>query len=475
MAATRIEGFVLDRSFVNRQQNTHLLLDQAQNKVGTMTQHGASYFVTPEEVIDKRTASTRAVAWQASVSSSIVFDSTVFAALSTLLTSVPEASVNAIFDIVDRIGFNLSSSDTVQTVDGALTSDKVANTVYIPGTCQWSTKLLSTTVYNDDGTTKVVSVPAWIEFGVSLTGSTSSAQYTLVLYLSNDDWIADYTQSTIVTVIPPLPYDTLFNAPIATSVANVFSTANITASLSMATSQLPLSQQFMSGMAEFYVTLTDGTTSTQVPFNLYYRGRSPAITDIRIAIRDAIAQSGVGTLSAWKTRAPNIYITSRFYLLPMYSKVVSKPAATMYENIIQLSDVSKLISTSFAAVGLDINLTDMAILEASYNRLMLLAIPDVATIPDASVTPITRLLDIFTDYQTCSTTDPSFVLLTSDTQSMISQLNMILAQEMGASQTTTPYAKTTEGSMEYYAFTVAETELCVATQACMATLENPDT
>lgn len=464
------ELFLLDLAFVDRIKTTNGIVSPGTSKICSLTPHGASYITKGLYLVDQRVAGTRAVSWTPVTRSTLLMDSAVFSDVNTALSTISIDVQDTLFALVDRLVFNYNATDTTAVIDAALTKISGGSNLYVAGSVILSTVAIATNVYNDDETTTQVTVPSFATIDVNLMTGSQTQVYQLKIYLSNDSWVTSYSKSTVISVIPPLDYATLYTAPIATSSANVFSTATISSTLSYNTTHDPMTAQTLSGVTTFLVKLVDTTGTTNVPFNLFYKGRVPTVAEMRVAVRTAMLASGTGDYNGWKARAPNVFITSRFYLFPMWGSAIQGSTKTLYPDIIEIADIQTFITQATLSLSIPDDILKYQVFEASYNRMMIISVADSTSTTADGTTPLLRLLTLFPDYQTCSSIDPDYALLSTDTQDFIKQLNYALAQASGVTQTN-PYVEAIDGNLKYYPLVVNETELCLVTKDGFTAIE----
>ena len=465
-----IEGFLVDQAFIDRTQTVHGMLSSDPNQICSFTPNGTTFFNTPTKLTDSATAAQRSVAWVASTVSSLIVDTTVYPLFSTLTAEISKAQQSAIFRVLDRLAFRNNPTVAIATIDAELSVDTTLTGLYVAGSCSRSTVFTPTVVWLDNATQYPCSVPNFVQFDMSFTIGETQTVVTFLIYLNCDSFTQNYSMSTVKVVVPPLPYDTLLNSPVKSSVGNVFSTATMTANLAYSTQNQTISKSTISGELTFNVTLVDGTDTVDVPFTLWYKGKAPTVSQIRDAIRSALTASGVGTQAQWQARTPGLYIIARFYLFPLWDKVIAKDTVNLYQPMVDLKDIIALNKTAMAAAGLTVDIATEGLFQSGYNQIVLLTVPDASYVPmDTSLVGSKYLTDYFPDYQACTSVDPVYALLNQDTQSFIARLNTLLAKAAGATSTDTT-ATVTEGQLIYYSITIGEIEMCLITKECYQTL-----
>lgn len=465
-----IEGFLVDQAFTDRAKAVHGILSQDANQICSFTPHGTTYFNTPVKMTDPVNATDRKVAWTPSTKSTLLVDTTTFPAFSTLFQTMSSDQMSAFFRIIDRLAFRNDPAASIGAIDSELSTDTTLNVFYVAQSCARSGNFTPVNVWLDNETTQKISVPNFIQFDFALTIGAQQVVTSIIIYLNCDAFTQNYSKSTVKTVVAPLPYATLLSAPVKGSIGNVFATATLTAGLAYQTQQPDMALNTMSGICTFSVTLIDGMDSAEVPFNLLYKGKQPTVSQIRDAIRTALLTSGTGTEDDWRNRAPGLFIIARFYLFPLWDKTVTRPTTILRQNILQFRDIISLNKTAMLAAGLNVDIATEATFQSGYNGLMVLAVPDSSYVPmDQSLTGSKYLLDYFPDFQTCTSVEPIYALLTQNTQILIKRLNDILAKADGvATVDTTPVMQ--EGVISYYGITVGDLEMCVITKECYTKL-----
>lgn len=465
-----IEGFLIDTAFIDRVKSVHGILSTDANQIGAMTPHAITYFNTPTKMSDTRTAGTRAVGWAATTTSSLLVDSTVFPSFSNIYPSMTSAQIGALFAIVDRLAFMNDPTATSDVIEASLVGDATISEIYVAGSATRSINTTLVPVWLDNETQVPISVPNYVRFDISIPVGEVSTTATFLIYLNCDTFTQSYSKSTVVVVTPPLDYNTLLNAPIKSTTSNVFTAASLSATLAYKLQSPDMAISTMSGQASYSVTLVDGSDTVDVPFNLMYKGRFPTVSQIRDAIRSDIVASGVGTTDQWRVRAPGLFIISRFYIFPLWDKTYTKPTVVLNQAILQIRDLIKINQTVMVQAGLSVALETQAVIPSGYDDILLIAVPDASYTPtDETQDGSQYILDYFPDFQTCSSVEPIYALLSPDTQLFIKRLNDLLAKSSGASSTdVTPV--TQEGTLSYYSVTVSELEICLITKECYMAL-----
>lgn len=459
-----IEGFVTDLSFIDRSKAVSGVFTPTVGQVATLTAKVLSYFSDPVLFEDRRVPADRAVNWSPTVSPRLVIDKTSFGDFTTVLGNLNTSKSNGFFKLIDKLFFAYASSNTRPAIETFLTTDADIGPIYVADSFRVSQQLVSDTVYLENAGTKTVQVPSFIDFAIKLPSGSTQVTYVLKLYTSVEAWIAGYNISTIVKVIPPLPYDVLYDDSLVTSTDNVFSTASLTATLSYTTTEALLGTVSVSGIKEYKAILTDGVNKTTVPFNILYKGRKPTLFEIRTAIKQAIAASGVGDEVHWRKRIPGVYVEGRFYIIPFWDKTYAKPGQVVFPNILPYKDFATTTMDIVSSLGYGDITAYLDVFTLYYNRMSATAIPDLS-----GTVNVYSLAELIPDYQNCAPTDEQFSYMQQRTQDFSKDLNLILAVDSGVSSSLV-YTPVTEGLLDFYSFTVDSYEICVITKQCYKTI-----
>jgi hypothetical protein len=460
-----VEGFVIDSAFVDQSKAINgILVDDSVN-VASLTQKALKYFNVPEVFADTRLPNTRDVNWVATTNPKIVVDQTSFGDFITTVNALGTPITQGLFKIVDKLIFKYNSAVSHATLETFLTTDVATSGIYIPGTFQVATRILTDTVYLSPGITSSVQVPVFVRFSIVVPSGSTTKQYDLTLFVAADEFITGYSESTIVAVVPPLSYNTIYSASLVAAVDNVFATGVMSANLSYNTSHVVLGNTTVSGMVEYNVILTDASTNTvAIPFNILYKGRSPSGIEIRTAVRNAVLASGIGDQTGWKSRIPGLFVLGRFYIIPLWDKTYTKPDQVLFPNITKFSDMNSKTNEILQSLAYGDVSSYIDVFSAYYNKMLLTAVPDMS-----GALSVYHLSQIIPDYQDFSPTEDNYSYMNTVTKNFSSAVNTILALETN-NQTSTSYYTTTENLLTFYSFTVGEYEMCVITKLCYDTI-----
>jgi len=463
--STIIEAFVVDSAFINRSNPISDFPIENFGAVATLTPKAYSYFDNPAVYKDNRGPSSRVVGWAAETSPSIVVDETSYSGFVSAINNLSTPVSSGLFKLVDRLMFNFNSSETSAEIEADLLADPDIADIYVADSFSVSASLVEGTFYYASGTPGTVDVPKFIKFSIEIPSGSSTTIYVITLFASVEAWLTGYDISTIVKVVPPLPYADIYTASLVSSTANQFSTANLTATLSYNTTKETLGTVSISGITTFVAIAVDAQGNTApIPFNILFKGKTPTRSQIRTAIRDELLNSGVGTETGWEARLPGVFITGRFYLVPLWDLTYTKPDQVLFPSILNLATITEKTNLILESTGFGDLKDSMDILPVYYNRMTVMAVPDLTGVVDVQL-----LNEIIPDYQSFSTVEDNFEYMNAFTKSFATQLNTVLTLDT-TDTSSDDFVVIEENLLTFYSFVVGKYEMCVVTKTCYATL-----
>lgn len=454
MANTLIHTFLYDADFINTASITDPVLKAG--GVCVLSPRGLSYFVNPQEITDPRTSRSASLNTTLTKQPQLVVDQTEFPQFLTDVQNTWSLTEREnLFAIIDQLLFAYNANATPATIELALT----AYPQYLPNSYVLSNTVTATTNY---GTTTPanITVPDYVTFTFVIANGT---QYEFQIWANNTVFLTNYPLSTVAVVVPPLSFEQLYSTNLVSGIASIFTTAAQTSALSQQTLQSYIQSGEYSGFVAQNVTFVDANNdSVQVQFNLLYNGAVPGAIAIRTAIRNLLVNSGTGTSAGWQARAPSLFVTQLWYLLPLWENKTSQVASFVYPNIVPLSvlnnDATKIlydVSSGFVTSNIDV-------LTAYYNNLTLAAVPDSENAPTRL-----SLAAEHPTYQDVAPTDVNFNYMAQTTQQFASLLGAALSAAAGNVTTNvnlTTYTPSGD-NRTYITFSVNDVEYYVITQA----------
>ena len=454
-----VEGYVADQAFADLQKSINPILVPGSVNFATLTPKAMSYFVTPAFFKDNRTPSTRAVNWTPSTQANLIVDSTTFSSFTNLINDLASPITAGFFKIIDKLIFNYNASNTPSQIETALLADSAIAAIYVPGSQEVASTVVTDTVYYSDGTTASVTGPTFVRFSIVLPSGSTTQQFDLTLFAEVNAWLDGYGTSTILSVIPPLPYADIYSSSLTLTTDNIFSTSTLSANLSYTTSVVTLGVATVSGITEFSVWLHDDAGNRkQIPFNIIFKGQKPTAMEMREAIKAAVLGSGIGTEAGWEDRIPGLFLLGRIYVVPMWSQTFQKTLQKIYPSINVYTKLASITNKVLQSLQYGDVSFSMDVLSAYYNKMRLTAVPDRST--GATITMLSTLCP---DYQDFSPSNQNFFYLSDDSKDFAIGLNAVLALDYTG--TTNPlYPVSNESLFSFYSFVIDQYEICVITQ-----------
>lgn len=451
--------FVIDQAFTDYKDPIHQILNTVD--VARPSTKALSYFNDVSLCKDTRAAASRQVNWNGDTVPSFIFDDKVASDFATALKAVDSKYVGDIFALIDRVAFYVQTGDNATVLDTALQALDGVKDIYVAGSLSYPSATSAAAAYQADGTTVNVTCPTYFYAELFLPIGSTPTQFGVTFWISNAAFEAGYSISTIISVVPPIDYTTILSASLTDNQSNVFSVATKSSNLNYATINAQIDAVNASGYLTYLVTLHDTSGATlSIPFNLLYKGSEPTTLQISDAIQAAVLASGVGTQADWEARTPELFVVSRFFLIPMWDETIVRAGGTIaYQSLTNILTASAKITALFPSSEYKNQLNLIDLMLSSYNRMFVVSVPDINN-PTGSQT----LAAQYPDYQCYGSTDSNFALMTTATQQFVNDLSDTLAVASGKTAPTTQRLVTSSG-LEYYAFSEGSSEYLVMTMA----------
>jgi len=468
---TIIDGFVLDRGFTDQSRQFNEILTDEDGTVASLNHKSLSYFDKISIFQDKRAASSRSVNWPAQTAPALAFDESTYGVFIDTINTQTDLVSSSIFRIVDFLLFNYDAGLTQQNREDFLINDTDISAIYVPDSFSISNTLVDGTVYRAGAADEIVAVPSSVTFSLILPTGVTTRTFVVTIFASNAAWLAGYNVSTIVKIIPPLPYSQIYDASLTGAVDNIFSTAFLSSNLNYNTTQSIMGTVQVSGITSYPAVLTDSAENTvSIPFNVLYKGRSPTLTEIRNAIKADLLSSGVGNEAGWEARIPGVFVAGRFYVIPYWDLTFDKADQDIFPSILDYTKIGENANKILETTGFGDIREHMNILPVYYNKMSVASVPDLTGVVD-----IQMLTALIPDYQSFSPQDENFAYMEEATRNFAQQLNHILAIDTGTQSSSTIYVPITENLLTFYSFVVEKYEICVITKLCYITIMESST
>lgn len=470
-AATTVDLFVVDKSFINPSTPYHEILSTG--GVGRLDQTGLSYFSDLYTDTDTRAPSARQVSWTAEYAPQILVDNAYYSTFVTTLSDAPQAARDAVFAIIDRLLFD--STATTQ-IESDLTSNAVTKDYYVAGSAEVATTPVTDTVYSESpASAQAFTGAPYATFTVKIPSGDTSLSFIITAFSQNAAWLERYPNTTILAIAPPIDYNNLLNMALSTATSNTFATAISTVNLNFQALYPSLDTKTSSGYLIYTVVVNDtiNNTSTSAPFAILYKGSTPSQLQMRVAVKNAVLNSGYGDEASWKARIPDLFVDKQFILVPLYDVTYTQSAdRVIYPNVINIQSIYTKLEKIFTSIDPTTIQQRAELLLASYEKVWIASMEDIAsddTDPSGVTTP-TSISSMFPTYQCFATTDTNFQFMDPNTQQFVKTLSTVLAVAMG-NATSTVYFKTEDKNLEYISFVLNSVEFCVITPACYTALQ----
>lgn len=460
-----VECFLSDPSFVDLSKAINPSFSNVAGKIGSLSPKAMSYFTNPSVYKDKRDPTSRAINWSGESAPSIIVDGSIFSGFVNSINALTTPISAGLFRMIDILFFAYDANNSKSTIEQKLLLNADIASIYVPNSFELSMTVIQAQVHYLTGNTSTVSVPAYAKFSINIPTGSTTTTYVITMFTSVDAFIAGYDYSTIVDIIPPLPYSQIYTASLTNAVDNVFVTAQTSATYAYNSVKAVLGDVSVSGMTEYNAVITDAAKNTAaIPFNIIYKGRSPTLNEIRAALRQELANSGVGDAAGWEAKIPGIYVAGRFYIVPFWDKYIQKPDQKLFPSILDYNEIGTKLNRILESTGFGDVRQYANVLEAYYNKMTAAAVPDLTGLVD-----IKPLKSVIPDYQSYSQSEDNFAYMSPAAQAFSAQLNTVLAIDTG---TLPPgvYAPITENLLTFYSFVVEKYEVCVITKQCYQTI-----
>lgn len=363
---------------------------------------------------------------------------------------------------------SIQQMELFNIVEHCYTQDTAANSAletkltdyqyYVPNSFNRSTETVSAALYCNStdvsNYAKTMVFANWIEFEYK----TEDADIVFHLWISNIAFNKQYPYVTITSVIAPCDLNTLVDPAVvlnsavldmlSSSTKYVFGKTNIEAVL-----------RDQNGIYTFTTKyVLDSRTKINIPFALPYCGaRTPSTLDCRKAIREYLEENTTKPAEELKIIFPELYVSSRFYMIPMYDKYTARAGKDYYADIWNVMDIRRLANKFYADVEDDYIDQYLEILTNAQNNMLTVALPDTNNEQFFSI------LEQHPTYQDYATHESGFKYLDGSTQEFASKLTEVMAIVNGV-LSSDEYQFTESSGYNYIAFAQDESEYLVMTR-----------
>lgn len=426
-----VYGFIVDEAFFNT--SPLMIGSEFDQGIGYLNDDLINYFHVPC-TISQNTERQNILANKAKGAVRLLFDSSKYNDMdifTSMLTEVPD-----FFTITERI--YLEQTKTVEEVDAAFQMNNY--TGYVAGSLRVSVKKKVVSIKLEDGTSVDVSIPDFFQFSV-LVGETT---IRFTIWMNSSAFADNYPLSTITSVVLPVdpkyllrPSDFLneINAVIQSSTYS-FTELHDSIHSEDHNGVVSYSSRYSISSQENY----------QMPFAVLYQGKRPEPLMIRAAIRDKLISTGLATEDRWKQLFPDLFITSQFFIVPMWDNFHTTLKGDRFPSVQPLGLVDTKLAEVFHTYS-DVWLKDMKeLLLNTYIETMLISIPD--PLNDG----IFSLRDHHPTYQNHPSHSAVFQYQAQHTQEFSLKLAKAMSILMGENTTTSEYMESTVHGRRFLSF-----------------------
>ena len=415
-----------------------------------------SYYATGQTLVDTRETRPWLDGHDDTTRAHLIIDAAAQAGLGALFSALDQEERDSLFAILDRIFVLIAANETLSAIEADLTDD-AAYSIYVAESLTLATGARSNaTAYNSDDT--VVSTPDWAQFSVTVTVDDDPEVLDFKVWVNDTAFKADYPISTITAIIPPLGYNTILTGPLSGGGTNAFDSAATAIGLVEAGADSLMRAKHQTGLHLQNIRLVDGGGGARLfPFGILHKGNVPTLLSIRTELRESVLGSGFGTEAAWRARAPELFITDQFYIVPMWQAVAEIPDGEINTSLVSVSEMRA--TTKLALPALDGSFIDehLEVLSVAYNAMQVAAVPNPANLNYQS------LVSLYPTYQNFAASEPGFANMSAAAKLFSVGLNAALAVAAGATESEF-YVPRVEGGSTYVPYVVNVVEHYVITK-----------
>ena len=346
---------------------------------------------------------------------SFLFDSNRFDPSLLNDENLTDEEQNHIFNIAERIIFRDKEMD-IET-ETVLISDESLYSGYVAKSLRYSDDTSTGTVVDTAKTSVIQEFRDWIEFKFESEKHT----ITFHLWLSRKSFADGYPYVTITAVIPPADLEVLCDP---NTLAN-YSGVNLMRSAStfiFDKANIETTARDQNGIFTFVTKyVLSSTKSVQIPFALPYCGaHEPDSLDCRKAIREYLEKNAPVTNQVLEQILPDIYITCRFYMVPLWDVYTQRTERDVYNSIWKVATLTEKVNKLFPEMDSDYLQKYMELMTNAQFKAISVVIPDTNNGDEKSV------LDQHPTYQDYSSQVPGWKYMTAETQEFAGKLNRVM-------------------------------------------------
>ena len=356
-----------------------------------------------------------------------------------MLSKMTDQESQLLFNVLERIYYQqeYTDSDLEVQLSGA------TYTGYVPGSLNHATEVGNATATNIDGVTKVVEFRDWYSFEFNY----GNIHLIIHAWIKKEAFAKNYPYTTITAVVPPYEPDILINPAVLLASANLNVLTN-SANFVFNQSDIEVATRDQNGIY-VYVTkyIVDSSRTYQLPFALAYCGpNEPSGLECRDAIKDYLKSNTDITDEELDVLFPELYVNSRFYIVPLWDVYSQTSEAEIYNSIWSANTLMGKAEKIFENQEAKFLNEHLEFMTNAQNKMMLMTLPDPLNQDNFSI------LALHPTYQDYSSQVPGFKYMTAATQEFASTLNRCLAVLTGSS-TSNEFTAVKDGVFNYLTFT----------------------
>jgi hypothetical protein len=448
MAVQTFYGFIQEEAF--KLSSRMELGSGTETKFGTLTGESYNYLVSKAILNDSRTSRlTVADNTTPNGKISLMFDSDRFD--STLLNTdnLTETEQNHLFNIIESVVFRDKQTDS--GLESILSSDKDLYDGYVAKSFLASSDSDTGVFLDTTKTQHTFTFTNWIEFAFKTAENT----ITFHLWLAKESFKENYPFVTITAIIPPAPLDILCDP---NTLANYTNVNLMTSSSTYIFDQTNLETvaRDQNGIYTFTTKyVLSSTKSIQIPFALAYCGASaPDSLECRKYIREYLEKNAPVTISVLQQIMPDVYITCRFYMVPLWDVYTTRTERDVYNSIWKLSTINSKLQKLFPDTDDDyIEQYAELITNAQFKAM-------TVVLPDSNNGDTWSILELHPTYQDYSSQVPGWKYMTTEDQEFASKLNRVMAI-LNGDLVSEEFLTTSVGGATYLVFSSGTAEYLV--------------
>lgn len=448
MSTSIIYGFLSDSGLAIK---TALDLTGASDQgFGYLHGEAANYLVNRGVLNDTRSARLPIVEnARLPGSMSIYFDSS--RTDTATLNQMTSTEFNHVFNILERCYLAQQYTDT--NLEDILTKN-TDYTGYVENSLKHDTNETTIQVTNVNGYEKNVDLHDYICFQFK----TENCDLEFHIWLKLAAFKSDYPYTTITKVISPYSPKLLIDSASLLQATNldVLSTGS---NYIFDQTDTEMASRDQNGVYIYKIKyVISSSVSRTLPFALAYCGaKAPSSLDCRSAIKNMITEAVSISDDALKEIFPELFIDSRFYIVPMWDVYSQLTDRDVYNSILSIAVMNRRSETIFTDYEKSFRESHLELLTNSQNKMFSICMPDALNTTHMSI------LEQHPTYVDYSSQTVGWKYMTEATQEFAGKLIRCMAVLNGETASD-EFLSVEESNKQYLVFTSGESEYFVLTK-----------